>query len=189
MDYLRFNKIIKDGTRTIEVDPARIMGIIGGPQRHGVMQTFQLELTNRAQRLSRVTCAGSVGDLQAEFNQHGPKNFLFFTGVLNPLPHLRREAMQLSAVRIGRIAVIEPNVRHRKAKSIIKRAGLPDVLVSETVTELAQRLMQQGFAGNGMPDPARFILHPQHQEAAPLVPAPQRKKKLINPFNGQERLF
>jgi hypothetical protein len=189
MEHLRFNKIIKNGTRLIEVDPARITGLIGGPVSSAGQPTFQLELTNRTQKVARVPCVGSVSALQAEFNQHGPKDFLFFTAVLDPLPNLRAKNLQLSAVRIGRIAIIEPNIRYRKAHSIIKRSGLPDVLARESVTELAQRLMQQGFASNGMPDPARFILHPQHQEAPPPVPAPRRKAKLGNPFTGQERLF
>ena len=188
-EYLRFEKIAKDGVKTVEVDPARIMGIIGGPDVSGGMQTFQLELTDRAQRRSLVPCQGSVSALQEEFNRLGPKAFLFFMGVLNPPSYMRREPMQLSAVRIGRIAMIEPNVRHRKAKSIIKRTGLPDVLARETVAELADRLRQQGFVGNGMQDPTRFILHPQHQEAAPPVPPPRRAKRLKDPFTPTGSLF
>lgn len=175
----------------VKVSTQRIMAVHGGSAAEGAAPQFSLELSNRAGKASIVTYRGTTESLFAQFNELGVrKEFLAFEEVQSPLPNMRREAVQASAVRIALINAIRRPPGYRtshgyKVKSVIERLDGQPMRAFEEVVALGQRITEQGFKaapGSGItafmlhPDQAT-LLNPQGQRLTP-VKAPRRRQKM-----------
>jgi hypothetical protein len=190
MDYIQVQRQGKSATATSPVSVARIMAVYGGLARKKDTPFYALELTTATRKLQLVNCHGDVAGVRAVFAQLAAgyeDRFLAIEAVRNPLPNLRREAVQPTLVRVGRIEQIEPNVPRRKAKSIIIRTGLPPILATETPALLAERLLAQGYQGSIEEASKAFVLAAQHRDAVPAIPPIQRRVKTLDPFSPQEQ--
>lgn len=191
MNYLHVQRQGKPAKPTSPIAVARIMTVYGGLARRKDPPLFRLELTTATGKPQQVNCHGTVAGVSEFFNElaeNFAQRFVTVLAVLNPLPNLRRETVQPTLVRIGRIEEIRPNVGRRKAKSIIVRSGgLPPVLATEAPAELAERLRVQGYGGTLDEKTGIYQLAAKRRDAVPPPAAPKKRVKTPDPFSAQER--
>jgi hypothetical protein len=190
MDKLFIRREGKPAHVTSSVAVGRIVTVFGGLATRKAEPLFRLELTKADGNLQYMNCHGTMLDVAQRFAtlQEGYQlRYLPFTAVLNPLPNLRRESVQPSLLRVGRIEAIRPNTSNRKAKSIIARTSLPDLLVTEGVPALAEQLRLQGYSG-AIDELGVYRLDAQFRDSVP-PPAPKQKRvRVPDPFSPQARL-
>ncbi len=178
--------------KQVKVSTHRIMAVHGGSAAAGATPQFTLELSNRAGKASVVAYRGTTDQLFEQFNQLGIRNdFVAFEEIQSPLPNMKREDVQPSAVRISLINAIRRPPGYRtshgyKVKSLIERLDAGPLRAFEEVSVLGERIVAQGFKaapGSGI---TAFMLHPDQpsllnpQGQRLAQPKPPRRRVNMN---------